>query len=150
MRNQMMKVVVAGLACLALVGCKGGGSAISDSAQPVVIVERVTGDSDALKELGTLHITTQEKYDALGDKEVFPGGVDFDAYDLVIVALGQRPTGGYSVDIESIQFKGTELLVNGKATAPAPDAATTQSITHPYCAVLIPNTPADSVVPYID
>lgn len=153
MRNRMMyRFAVAALASLALAGCKGGGSADGggDLAQPVVISERVSGDSAALKTIGTYHIETKEEYDALGDPNIFPGELDLGGYDLVIVALGERSTGGYSVDIESVQLDGTELLVNGKASAPAADAATTQAITYPYCAVLIPNTPADTVVPYID
>ncbi len=152
MNTRMMNLFfIAAIVCSALIGCKGSGSAGGgEQAQPVVIVERVTGDSAALKELGTMHITTQKKYDALGDKFIFPGEIDFFQYDLVIVALGEQATGGYSIDIESIQFEGNELLVNGKVTTPAADAVTTQAVTYPYCAVLIPNTPADIVVPFID
>ena len=154
MRTRMMNVVVmAALASFALIGCKGTGGSSSgggDLAQPVMISERVNGSSAALKSLGTMHIETKADYDALGDAEIFPGGLDFDKYDLVIVALGEQPTGGYSVTIESIQLDGGELAVTGKASAPGPDAVTTQALTYPYSAVTIPNTKADKVVPYID
>ena len=150
MQTRMMNVVVAALACVVLVGCKNGGGSIFSSAEPVIILERVNGDSPALKELGTMHITTKSKYEALGDANIFPGEINFFEHDLVIVALGERNTGGYSVDIESIQKDGAELLVNGKVTTPAPDAATTQAITYPYTAVLVPNTGTDIIVPYID
>ena len=157
MRNPMMKLfVVAALACSALVGCKGdgGSTAPSDSgsalAQPVTILERVNGNSDALTTIGKMHIQTKQAYDALGDADIFPGEIDFDQHDLVIVALGEQPTGGYSVNIESIQLQGGELAVTGKATAPGPDDVTTQALTYPYSAVLIPNTAADKVVTYID
>ena len=155
MRTRMMNVVVmAALASFALLGCKGTGGSSSagggDLAQPVAIGERVNGNSAALKAIGTMHIETQEQYDALGDADIFPGGLDFGKYDLVIVALGEQPTGGYSVTIESIQLDGGELAVTGKASAPGPDAVTTQALTYPYSAVSIPNTKADKVVPYID
>jgi hypothetical protein len=154
----MMKLfVVAALACSALVGCKGDGDAPSgpagggtDLAQPVTILERVNGNSAALKTIGKMHIETQAAYDALGDADIFPGEIDFDANDLVIVALGEQATGGYSVNIASIQLQGGELAVTGKATAPGADAITTQALTYPYSAVLIPNTAADKVVTYID
>ena len=153
MRTRMMNVLaVTALASVALTGCKGDGDADAGSglAQPVAIGERVNGDSAALKELGTYHIETQAEYDALGDADIFPGGLDFGEFDLVIVALGERATGGYAVNIESIQLAGGELAVTGKASAPGEDAITTQALTYPYSAVTIPNTKAESVVPYID
>ena len=137
-----------------MIGCKGSGDKAADSgsdlSQPVMIIERVTGDSAALKTIGKMHIQTQQAYDALGDANIFPGAIDFDANDLVIVALGEQATGGYAIIIESIQLEGGELAVTGKASAPGPDAITTQALTYPYCAVLIPNTSADVVVTYID
>jgi hypothetical protein len=148
-------LMVAALASTALIGCKGDGETDTPTdgvalAAPVAIGERVDGNSAALKTLGTYHIETKEQYDALGDADIFPGGLDFDESDLVIVALGEQPTGGYSVSIESIQLAGGELAVTGKATAPGADAVVTQALTYPYSAVSIPNTKADKVVPYID
>lgn len=156
MRTRMMNfLMVAALASTALIGCKGDGETDTPTdgvalAAPVAIGERVDGNSAALKTLGTYHIETKEQYDALGDADIFPGGLDFDESDLVIVALGEQPTGGYSVSIESIQLAGGELAVTGKATAPGADAVVTQALTYPYSAVSIPNTKADKVVPYID
>ena len=157
MQNPMMKLfVVAVLSCLALVGCKNGGDANgsadggSDLAQPVTILERVNGDSAALKTIGKMHIETKAQYDALGDANIFPGEIDFDANDLVIVALGEQSTGGYSITIESIQLQGGELAVTGKASAPGPDAITTQALTYPYSAVLIANTSADLIVTHLE
>lgn len=158
MRTKMMNLfVVAALSSSALVGCKSDGDTAADAAdtgielaQPVMILERVEGNSDALKSIGTMHIETQAQYDALGDANIFPGPIDFDANDLVIVALGEQPTGGFAVKIASIQLDGGELAVTGKATTPGPDAVTTQALTYPYSAVLIANTSADKVVPYID
>lgn len=158
MQHPMMKLfIVAALSCSALVGCKGDGDTatapadpVTDLAQPVTILERVTGDSPALKTIGKMHIQTQDQYDALGDADIFPGKVDFDAVDLVIVALGEQSTGGYAISIESIQLQGGELAVTGKASAPGADAVVTQALTYPYSAVLIANTDADKVVTYID
>jgi hypothetical protein len=153
----MMKLcVVAALAGTAMIGCKSDGEPDGEAevtaalAQPVIILERVNGSSAALDTIGKMHIETQAQYDALGDENIFPGGVNFDENDLVIVALGEQPTGGYSINIESLQLEGGELAVTGKASAPGPDAVTTQALTYPYSAVLIANTSADKVVTYID
>ena len=154
MQTRMMNLfVVAALACSALVGCKGDGDTqdtAGDLAQPVTILERVNGSSAALKTIGKMHIKTQQAYDALGDANIFPGEIDFDQNDLVIVAWGEKPTGGFSINIESIQLQGGELAVTGKASTPPADAVTTQALTYPYSAVLIPNTSADLIVTYID
>lgn len=154
MQTRMMNLfVVAALACSALVGCKGDGdtqTTAGDLAQPVTILERVNGSSAALKTIGKMHIETQQAYDALGDANIFPGEIDFDKNDLVIVAWGEKPTGGFGINIESIQLQGGELAVTGKASTPPADAATTQALTYPYSAVLIPNTSADLIVTHID
>lgn len=143
---------------LMFTGCKGDGDTADGGdgnggaglAQPVTIVESVNGNSQALKTIGAMLIRTQAEYDALGDKNIFPGALDFDQHDLVIVALGEQNTGGYSVDITSIQLVGSELAIKGKATTPAADAIVTQALTYPYDAVIIANTTATTVVPYID
>ena len=159
MKTRMMNLfVVAAVACSALVGCgsSGSGTVASDDAvviglaQPVIVLERFNGSSPALPTIGKMHIQTQAQYDALGDESIFPGGIDFDQNDLVIVSLGERPTGGYAIEIDSVQLQGGELAVTGKASTPGPDANTTQALTYPYSAVLIANTPANSVVTYID
>ncbi len=142
---------------LVLVGCKSDGGSGSEApapaptlAQPVEMIESVNGDSPALKSIGAMLIKTQAQYDALGDADIFPGGLDFTKHDLVIVALGEQPTGGYSIDITSIQRVGDELAISGNATRPGEGDAVTQAITYPYDAVIIPNTDAKTVVPYID
>lgn len=156
MNTRMMNLfVIACVASFAMIGCKGSGDTCCGTcggglAQPVTIGERVNGNSAALKTIGALHIETKEQFEALGDANIFPGDLNFDDIDLVIVALGEQPTGGYSVNIESIQLAGGELAVAGKASSPGPDAVTTQALTYPYSAVVIPNTKADKVVPYID
>ncbi|MEM6260725.1 MAG: protease complex subunit PrcB family protein [Planctomycetota bacterium] len=150
---KMNFLLVAVLAGVILTGCKSDGDGDTGGtslAQPVTILERVSGDSAALKELGSYHIETKAQYEALGDADIFPGEVDFDTNDLVIVSLGERSTGGFAVNIESIQLSGGELAITGEATTPAEDAAVTQALTYPYSAVLIPNTSAEVVVPYID
>lgn len=163
MQKQTLKMLVVAAMlgpALMIAGCKSDGDGGSSSAagsstapatlaQPVTMVESVNGDSSALG-FGHMLIRTQAEYDALGDKDIYPGGVDFDKYDLVIVALGERKTGGYKIDITSIQMVGDELAITGKVTTPAPDAATTQALTYPYDAVIIANTDAKTVVPYID
>ena len=137
-------------------GCKSDGDVVADPpemgdvAQPVVIIESASGTSAALTDLGVMLIKTQAEYDALGEPDIFPGEFDFDQYDLVIVALGQQPSGGYSVDITSIQQAGDKLLVNGTTRRPGEDEFVTTALTYPYDAAMIANTSATWVEPHID
>lgn len=163
MKNRnWMKLAVAVLLApvLTLGGCSSGSKTDGDSkkadtpattlAEPVTIIESIKGNAPSLKTLGTMLIKTQAEFDALGEKDIFPGKLDFAKNDLVIIALGERMTGGYSVEINSIQLEGDKLFVNGKATAPGPDAITTQALTYPYAAVVIENTTATMAVPAVD
>jgi len=159
MRNgNWTMLVVAALfgSAMMFTGCKSnGGDAVSDDAatmplaEPVEVVGQQGGSSSALDSIGAMLIRTQAEYDALGDAEIYPD-VNFDENDLVIVTLGEQPTGGYAVEISGVQQVGDELAVSGTATTPAADAVVTQALTYPYDAVVIPNTDAKTVVPYID
>lgn len=118
-------------------------------AEPVKIIDYKQGDSQAFQDLGVMLIKTQAEYDKLGDADIFPG-IDFDKHDLVIATLGQRNTGGYTIQITALQLQGEALFVVGKATAPGPDDIVTQALTYPYYAVVIDNTTATYPVQAID
>ncbi|MEJ2668527.1 MAG: protease complex subunit PrcB family protein, partial [Deinococcales bacterium] len=45
---------------------------------------------------------------------------------------GQRPTGGYGVDIRGVSVDNGELYVDVVPRSPAPGAATTQAVTSPW------------------
>lgn len=153
MRNGILKTLTAAALmgpALIFTGCTTGGDAETVTlADPVTIVDSKTGDSAALKTIDVYLIKTQEEYDALGDKEIYPD-VDFEANDLVIAALGEQPTGGYSIEIEALQLEGDTIYIVGKSGKPAADAAVTQALTYPYAAAVIANTEATKVMPDID
>ncbi|MFC4076921.1 protease complex subunit PrcB family protein [Salinithrix halophila] len=58
----------------------------------------------------------------------------------LIIGLGERPTGGYRVDVENIIKRGEEIHVYAKEIAPTPGTMVTQAITHPVQVVSIPRT----------
>lgn len=162
MRNRTWKMFVAAALlgpAVALVGCSSDGQPAPAKkkpeaklilAQPVEIVDSTTGDSKALKNLvGVMLIKSKQQYDKLGDDTIAPG-IDFEKHDLVIAALGEQPTGGYSITIDALQLEGDKLVVVGKASAPAADASTIQALTYPYAAAVIENTTATRAVQAID
>jgi len=74
---------------------------------------------------------------------------NYETQSVVVIALGEMPTGGHSVAITGVQKKGDTLYVQFRVTQPAADAVVTQAITHPYAAVLIPKF-AGNVLPEED
>lgn len=59
--------------------------------------------------------------------------IDFSKKMLILVALGERTSGGFDVKIASI-FEGQKnsLLINVKETAPGDNCVTTEALTYPY------------------
>lgn len=64
--------------------------------------------------------------------------VDLARQVVIVVALGQRPTGGYAIHIDSVRSGagGREVFVT--TTAPAPTCMTTQEFTQPVHVVAAP------------
>ncbi|MXV19062.1 protease complex subunit PrcB family protein [Deinococcus xianganensis] len=67
---------------------------------------------------------------------------------LIGVFLGQRPTGGYGVQVVSASSSGTQLTLRVRLTAPAPGAILAQVITSPWAIVSVPGS--YSVVTVLD
>jgi len=61
--------------------------------------------------------------------------IDWDKQMVVVVTAGQKPTGGYQIDIQSITTAGKDATVNWKLTSPQGIAI--QVLTHPSVMVLV-------------
>ena len=59
-------------------------------------------------------------------------GIDFSSSTALFVSMGQKNSGGYSIEIESIVRLGNHLYVNVTEKSPGSNCATTQAITQPY------------------
>jgi hypothetical protein len=71
----------------------------------------------------------------IGGSDASPGGdpgIDWTREMVVCVAVGNRPSGGYSVDIESMNKSGDELVIRAFETQPAPNTIQTRMVTSPY------------------
>lgn len=65
--------------------------------------------------------------------------VDLSHNMVVLLALGQRRTGGYTVRFDSITREGTGAVVHYTVTSPGPGCMTTQMITSPVDVVSVPS-----------
>lgn len=63
--------------------------------------------------------------------------IDWDKQMLVVASAGQKPTGGYRVEITSLAVKDGTLTVRWKLHSPAKDAIVTQALTYPGEMVLV-------------
>jgi hypothetical protein len=64
--------------------------------------------------------------------------VDFSRDMLLVAALGQRPTGGYAVQIASANVAGGVLRVEVVETRPGIGCMTTQALTYPVAVARVP------------
>ncbi len=63
--------------------------------------------------------------------------VDFGRETILVVMMGQRPTGGYSVDVQGVTLEGGDLFVDVRLREPAPDAITTTALTSPWAMIRV-------------
>lgn len=62
---------------------------------------------------------------------------DLTKSNFVILNMGEKPTGGYSISVADVQETADKVLVTVKESAPAPDQMTISVITNPYVVVKI-------------
>ena len=56
----------------------------------------------------------------------------------IVAALGEKPTGGYRIEITQVSLHGSTLTVEARVTVPPKGAILTQALTYPFDAVWIP------------
>lgn len=90
---------------------------------------------------GHVHLTSREEVQRL---EALPGRnlsletlktVQFEREHIVLVAIGQKRTGGYSVTLDSSEIRSGTLELRVRVAEPAPGTIVTQALTTP-CAVI--------------
>lgn len=74
--------------------------------------------------------------------------VDFTKYTLIAVFIGPRNTGGYMVNIDSINDGNKSVSVSVVEETPGKNCNTMQIVTRPYTIVKIPKTDKKAVFTY--
>ncbi|WP_428387870.1 protease complex subunit PrcB family protein [Mucisphaera sp.] len=109
-----------------------------DLAKPLGILETVRGDSEEFPDPGLFVINDPADLNGYDNSPLADLAVDFNSQSIIVLALGQQPTGGYWASIDAIQREGTEVVVQGKANRPAADQMVSQVISHPFAAAVVP------------
>jgi hypothetical protein len=63
--------------------------------------------------------------------------IDVQQSNFVILNMGEKPTGGYSIGVENVVETDKNIIITVKETKPESDAILTQNITYPFCVVKI-------------
>ena len=79
-------------------------------------------------------INSAAEYEEVFDEET---NIDFNEYSIVAVFSGQKPTGGYNVEITGITETTNRIKIDVLETTPGEDCIVIQVITFPYDVVLI-------------
>ncbi len=62
---------------------------------------------------------------------------DTDTANFIILNMGEKPTGGFSVAVDSVTELDNMVIVSVKESSPEPGAMVTQVISYPYAIVKI-------------
>src|SRR5215470_9736911 len=102
----------------------------SGVAQPTQIVVRTQDDWAGL---WSRHMRTQIAPPP-------PPPVDFSRDMVVALFMGERPTGGYAIEVTRIERTDSGLSVHYRTTRPDPAAMHAQALTQPFHLVSLPRT----------
>jgi hypothetical protein len=133
-----MKKVILVLIVFVLVSC--GASKTSGSGSKV-LYEVLTEQSDGGGNIKFFEILTEpneikmlENDPLLSDKMKHD---DISNSNYVILNMGEKNTGGYSIGVEKVEETDQNIIITVKEINPAPDAMVMQVITYPYTVVKI-------------
>jgi len=148
-----MKILVslALLAALALSGCVSSSSGHLTAPPVSIAVTRITPTAPAilyysgLTSSARLVIADQASLEAVWGR-IFAGvvppppvpSVDFTRERVLVAALGQRPTGGFGIQLERADLDDSEVIVNVLSTSPGRLCVVSQAVTQPVDIVMIP------------
>jgi uncharacterized protein (DUF885 family) len=130
------------------------GQGSTEEAKPVEFSLLATGTMSAREGGRAVELITDESswrraWEVIGAGRPLPD-VSFDTRAVVVAYQGQKPTGGYSVEITDIKRTGTVLAVTVNERRPASGSFTTQALTSPFVAVSIPRPPSGATVRFAD
>jgi len=105
------------------------------------------GDNSGIENAATEVFSTRAAFEGFwgeaGSSSSLPLSPPLEVFDtrmVIAVFMGSQSTGGYGVEITSVDQKKDGLVVNYKTSAPAPGDMVTQAFTQPYHIISVPIT----------
>jgi hypothetical protein len=139
-----MRTILAALFCAAACSCSLLGS---EGGEPIATAPLLRGYHSGIAATGVHVARDQGQWEALwaqhASKEIpRPAApqVDFELWMVVCVAMGARPTAGWTIEVERAVEENGVLWLDVKEAGPAPDALVPQVLSTPYDMVLVQQT----------
>ncbi|MGQ9630068.1 MAG: protease complex subunit PrcB family protein [bacterium] len=136
---------VIGILAIAIIGSIAFAAGESRILSDVEVIGK--GFQSGYTEAANLVIKDEEEWKAIWEKVATPTlpkpeipKVDFEKNMLIAVFMGQKSTGGYSVEVVGVEYRSDEVVVHIKETSPKPGAIVTQSLTQPFFIVQVPRS----------
>ena len=103
------------------------------------LVERNNGGISEIRDIEVItdQITLDERLAAYGLVSV---SVDFNEGQVILADTGPKNTGGYSIDIGSIEEFDNHVVANIDFLQPGPTCGVTNALTHPFSFVFVETT----------
>jgi hypothetical protein len=123
----------------------GDKKEVGKSAEPKIFAKTPTGviyQSVAVRSSKELSLLTPSNAPAGADAAALAKVLKVDAIDwkkqmVIVVYGGEKPTGGYSVEVKSLEIKDKKLVVRWKLKSPGADDIVAQVITYPSLTILV-------------
>ncbi|KRD12519.1 hypothetical protein ASE21_00990 [Flavobacterium sp. Root901] len=131
-----MKKVISVLVIFVLVSC-GAKKTTGSTALYEVLTEQSDGGGnikffEILTEPNEIKMLQNDPHLASKMKQA-----DINNSNYVILNMGEKNTGGYSIGVESVEETDKNIIITVKEKSPAPDAMVMQVVTYPYTVVKV-------------
>jgi hypothetical protein len=127
---------------LLLASCTACGAAVGEQ---VPFSTLGKGTNSGVREQAQVVVRTQSEWVSLWGRHMRtrtapppPPAVDFSTEMVVALFLGERPTGGYAIEVTRVERTDTGLSVRFRVTKPAPGTMQTQMLTQPFDLIKLP------------
>lgn len=131
-----MKKTAITLLTLVLFSC---GATISTSTGKKVLYEVLTQQADGGGNIHFFEILSEPneikmlQNDKKMKNKISP--IDVQKSNFVILNMGEKSTGGYSISVENVIETDKNIIITVKETEPEPGSMVTQGLTYPFCVV---------------
>ncbi len=117
---------------------------VEGSGNPVSYTVLEQGAMSGVNKRANYLITNQEQFDALWEMlhgaSSTPPAVAFNREQVIVVFLGDAPTGGYGIAVDSVRDQEHVRDVELKVSWPDTSCFVSQGVTTPYQVVVVPTT----------
>ncbi len=134
----MKKAAVLFIVVLSAIACSTNKNATTG---PKPLYEILTQQSDGGATIRFFEVLTETKEIAmLQSDETMSRKIDeadLKSATFLILNMGEKATGGYTIGVESVEETADKIIVTTKDIIPGPGVMVTQAITYPYTVIKI-------------